>query len=260
MKIALIQMEVVAGNVPVNREKGLSMAREAASYADVLILPEIWTIGYALRDVAQWAEETTGPTITALQEIARSTQTIIISGSLPYRKDGRVYNSAFVVDQTGRLIADYQKIHLFNLMGEERFFAPGNKRCVFPLDQTKAGLAICYDLRFPELFRSLTMDGANLFFMPAEWPASRGSHWRTLIQARAIENQAFFCAVNCVGQHRENIFYGHSMIVSPNGEILAEAAETETIVYGDVDLSQVEVVRNSMSVWPDRRPDLYRWE
>lgn len=258
MKIALIQMKVVAGDGTGNRAHGLAMAEKAAQKADVLVLPEIWTIGYALKDVKQWAEDQSGSTLTALQAIARQSQVTIITGSLPYLQGGRIYNGAFVINAAGDIIGDYQKIHLFNLMGEERFFAPGSKRCVFPLQHTTAGLTICYDLRFPELFRSTTLDGATIIFVPAEWPAARGSHWRTLLQARAIENQIYICAVNCVGQHRENVFYGHSMVVSPNGDIIAEGTDSESIVYAEVDVSVVEQVRKGMSVWQDRRPELYR--
>ncbi|WP_312202271.1 carbon-nitrogen family hydrolase [Anaerospora hongkongensis] len=258
MKVALIQMQVTAGDVAGNRARGLAMAREAAQKAEVIVLPEIWTVGYALKNIDQWAEDQAGPTITALQQIAVDAQATIITGSLPYRKDGQIYNGAFVINPAGEIVGDYQKVHLFNLMGEQRFFAPGNKRCTFPLQQTTAGLTICYDLRFPELYRATTQDGATIIFVPAEWPASRGSHWRTLLQARAIENQIYICAVNCVGQHRDNVFYGHSMIISPTGDIIAEGTETEAIIYGEIDIDVVEQVRKSMSVWPDRRPELYR--
>lgn len=258
MKVALIQMQVIAGNVIENRAHGLALAEEAAQKADVIVLPEIWTIGYALKEIEQWAEEQTGPTITALQLIAKQSQVTIITGSLPYRRDGKIYNGAFVINPAGEIISDYQKVHLFNLMGEQRFFAAGSKRCTFELQHTTGGLTICYDLRFPELFRATTQDGATVIFIPAEWPASRGSHWRTLIQARAIENQIYICAVNCVGQHRENVFYGHSMIVSPNGDIIAEGTGEEAIIYGELDTGMVEQVRKGMSVWQDRRPELYR--
>ncbi len=260
MKIALIQMEIVAGDVASNRSRGLSMAREAASQADIIVLPEIWTTGYALRDVDQWAEDQTSPTITALQELARHTNTTIISGSIPFRCKERIFNGAFVINRAGEIIADYQKIHLFNLMNEQRFFAAGSKRCVFALQDTTAGLAICYDLRFPELFRSMTMDGAKIIFLPSEWPESRGGHWRILAQARAIENQVYICAVNCVGKHRNNVFYGHSMLIAPNGDIIVEGSGQEAILYGLIDLDQVTIMREQMSVWQDRQPELYRWE
>lgn len=258
MKVALIQLEVIAGEVARNREQGLALAKEAAKQADILMLPEIWTTGYALREVGKWAEDINGPTITGLRNIAKEQGITIISGSLPFKRDGKVYNSAFVINGTGEVIADYQKIHLFNLMGEERFFAAGDKRTLFPLSNISAGLAICYDLRFPELFRAMAVDGAKIFFIPAEWPAARGAHWRLLNQTRAVENQVYVCAVNCVGRHRENVFYGHSMVVSPNGEIIVEAGNEEGIFYGDIDLAAIEEVRQAMSVWGDRRPELYK--
>lgn len=258
MKVALIQMEVVAGDVAVNRANGLRMAHEAAKQADVVILPEIWTTGYALRNVEEQAENEHGPTLTGLKEIAQTYQTTIISGSIPFCTDEKIFNSAFVINPAGELIACYHKIHLFQFMGEERFFAPGMERCTFPLHGTTAGLAICYDLRFPELFRSLTMDGATMIFLPAEWPAARGEHWRTLVQARAIENQVYLCAVNCAGQHRSHAFYGHSLLVGPGGDIIAEGGAGEEILYGEIDPGQVGAIRQNMPVWKDRRPALYR--
>ncbi len=144
-----------------------------------------------------------------------------------------------------------------SFLGEDRFFAPGRQRSVFGIDGTTAGLAVCYDLRFPELFRALASDGARIVFLPAEWPAGRARNWRVLNQARAIDNQIYICAVNCVGRHKEIDFYGHSMVVAPDGDILAEGGEDEDIIYCEVDPAMVGTVRAGWNVWADRRPDVY---
>lgn len=257
MKIAMVQMKVTAGDVAGNKERGLKLINEAALQADTIVLPEIWTIGYALKSVAEAAETMDGQLLTTLAGIASAQKVNIIAGSLPVKSSDKIYNCAIVIDKYGNVGACYQKVHLFSMYGEERFFAAGNKLCRFALDEATAGLGICYDLRFPELFRTLALGGALIVFVPAEWPAARGSHWRTLVQARAIENHMYVCAVNCVGEHKGSPFFGHSLLVSPDGEIVAEGGESEEIIYGDVDFNTVAESRKAMPSFNDRRPDLY---
>lgn len=257
MKIAMVQMKVISGNVAENRMRGLTLAAEAARQADVIVLPEIWTTGYGLRNIQEDAEDETGPTFSGLKKIAVDQGVIIISGSIPLRRDDRIYNGLIVIDRSGKTIADYQKIHLFSLFQEANFFAPGNQRCVFEIDGVAAGTVICYDLRFPELIRAMAIDGMKLLFAPAEWPAARGEHWRLMNQARAVENQIFVCAVNCVGEHKGSPFYGHSLLIDPNGKILAEGSGEEEIIIGEIDLTVLESVRKNMTIWQDRRPEMY---
>jgi predicted amidohydrolase len=258
MKVALIQMTVVAGDVDANRSRGLAMAETAAAQAEIIVMPEIWTTGYALRQVETLAEEETGPTVSAIRELARKRGVTIVAGSLPLKRDGLIYNSSVVIGPQGETKASYDKIHLFSMTGEERFFAPGNRRVTFDHGGLTAGVAICYELRFPELFRSLTMDGAQVVFMPSEWPVARVEHWRTLTRARAIENQVYICAVNCVGEHRGSPFCGHSLLIGPTGDILADGGAEEGIIYGEINAETVAEARKNMQVWQDRRPEAYR--
>lgn len=260
MKIAMLQMEIVAGDREGNTGKGLALVAEAAAKADVIILPEIWTTGYALKNVAAAAEHTDGPLMTRLAGIAGSQRVHIIAGSVPVSRNGRVYNTTLVIDRQGTVVASYEKVHLFSLYGEERFFAPGTKLGMLALDNMTAGVAICYDLRFPELFRSLALQGAQAVFVPAGWPAARGHHWRTLAQARAIENHLYVCAVNCVGSYKGSPFYGHSLLVDPEGVILAEGDDRETIIYGEINPARVTEARKVMLTFADRRPDIYTCE
>ncbi len=256
MKIAMVQMNVVSGNIEQNRRHGLELTRLAAETADVIVLPELWTSGYSLRQVAAFAETETGPTIQGLSEIARHKQVVIIGGSVAFRQGSSIYNGLFVVTRAG-LLADYQKIHLFSLLNEGDFFAAGQILCLFDLAGRTAGAAICYDLRFPEIFRSLALQGAAIIFVPAEWPTARGDNWRVLVQARAIENQIFICAVNCVGQHKNQPFLGHSLLVGPDGTIVTEGDAQENIFYGEIDFTAVDEARRSMTILTDRREDLY---
>jgi len=257
MRIAMVQMRIDAGDVTANRERGLAMAEEAAGRADVVVMPEIWTTGYALRQVALLAEDDKGPTLTGLKAIAARHGATIVAGSLPLRRHGKVYNEAVAVGPAGTTVASYAKVHLFSMYGEERFFAAGDRLCIFSAAGMNAGLAVCYDLRFPELFRSLTAGGALMIFLPSEWPTVRLEAWRTLNRARAMENQVYMCAVNCVGEHRGGPFGGHSLLIGPGGEILADGGREEGIVYCEADPAVVAATREGMKVWQDRRPEVY---
>lgn len=257
MKVAMVQMRIIAGDVAGNRSRGLTMADEAAANADVVVLPEIWTTGYALRQVATLAEDENGPTLTGLRAIAARRAATIVAGSLPLRRHGKVYNEAVAISPDGATVASYAKIHLFSMYGEERFFAGGDRRGLFTAAGMKAGLAVCYDLRFPELFRALTAEGAQIIFLPSEWPAARIEPWLTLNRARAMENQVYMCAVNCVGEHRGGPFGGQSLLIGPGGEIVAAGEAGEAIVYGEADPAVVADTRENMKVWQDRRPETY---
>ena len=258
MRIAMIQMEVKAGDVEENRHRGLTLARQAALQAEVLVLPEIWTTGYRLKDLDSWAEEAEGPLLNSLKQIARQHAVWIITGSVPLRRDQGVYNTMLAISPDGVVVAQYDKVHMFSLYGEEKYFQPGNKHALFSLSGTKAGMAICYDIRFPELFRLLAVDGAEIVFVAAEWPQVRSDHWRLLNQSRALENQIYVVAVNCVGEHKGLTFHGHSLVISPEGVILAEGSDKEEIVVADIDLTLVSRARQAMTIWADRRPDLYK--
>jgi len=259
MKVGLIQMEVIAGEVAINRKKALAMMENAVEQGcKLVVLPEIWTTGYALKNISALAETVEGPTLTALCAFAKEKAVEIVTGSLPIRDNGKIYNNAFVINKTGDIVASYRKIHLFSLMGEERFFQPGDKPVIFDLDCGKASLLICYDIRFPELARTLALGGAKVLFVPAEWPSLRGDHWRVLNIARAIENQLVVLAVNCVGYHKHNIFYGHSMAVDPWGRVLGQGSDEEAVLVAEIDVSLVEKVRAEMPIFADRRLDVYK--
>ncbi|MDT8901810.1 carbon-nitrogen family hydrolase [Anaeroselena agilis] len=257
MKIAMVQMRIIAGDVAANRARGLALAAEAAANAAVVVLPEIWTTGYALRQVADMAEDQDGPTLTGMREIAAREGVTVVAGSLALRRQGRIYNESVVIGPDGSTIANYAKIHLFSMTGEERFFAAGDRRCLFDVGGLRAGLAICYDLRFPELFRLLAGDGAQVVFMPSEWPLVRALPWQVLCRARAMENQTYICAVNCVGEHRGSPFAGQSLLIAPDGEIVAAGGAEEAVIYGEIDPAAVAAVRETMKVWQDRRPEVY---
>ena len=169
-----------------------------------------------------------------------------------------MYNTAYVFDRQGARLAAYDKTHLFTPMGEHEHYAAGDHLTTFSLDGHKCGLLICYDLRFPELFRTLALQGVELLLLPAQWPAARRYHWETLTAARAIENQFFLAACNSCGTAGKTVFGGASRILGPRGELLAAAGASEEIVTAALDFSVLAEVRNSINVFHDRRPELYR--
>jgi len=259
MRIALVQMDVAYGDVAANHAKARAFIVEGlARGAELFVFPELWTTGYKLKEIGKMAETLAGKTLAMLCRTARENNVAIIAGSIPELCDGKIYNAACAIDKDGRIVGRYRKIHLIGLMEEDLYLSPGEERCSFPIASTTAGLIICYDLRFPELPRVLALQGARVLFVPAEWPAVRGHHWRMLNIARAIENQIFVVAVNRVGSDPDNVFFGHSLAVDPWGEIIVEGSETqEELLIVDIDPKFVENVRSRVPVFQDRRPACY---
>jgi predicted amidohydrolase len=211
-------MKVEEKNRRLNIEHALTLLKGVSGRADAAVLPEVWTTGYSLGALHKEAEEPGSPLLVAIAEIAKAGRLAVVAGSVPFRRpDGKIYNTTLVFDKNGDIIADYDKIHMFSLYNEEKYFQPGEKKAQAVLGGINCGLAICYDLRFPELFRALALNGAEAIFLPAEWPSSRGAAWQLLLRARAVENQLYVCAVNCTGKFKNDRFYGHSAIISPSG-------------------------------------------
>ena len=256
MKIALLQLEVLEKNKAANVAHGLQLAREAAASHDLVVLPEVWTTGYSLGHLAEEAETESSPVIAELQKIARENSCAILAGSVPMCHDEKIYNTSVAIAKTGELVNKYDKVHLFGLFNEEQFFAPGNNFKAYALDGLCCGSTICYDLRFPELFRHLALQGAKIIFCPAEWPEARGDIWRLLAQARAAENHTFVVAVNCAGSFKGAPFYGHSMVIAPSGKILAEAGRQEEVISCEIDLAEVDKVRSRLNALADVRKEL----
>jgi omega-amidase len=168
-----------------------------------------------------------------------------------------VYNSAALFSPRSGVLGAYRKIHLFAPMGEPSYIAPGESPLTLDTPWGRAGIAICYDLRFPELLRRYAAEGAQMLFLPAEWPEARLNHWRTLVQARAIENQYFVIACNAVGEHNDTVYGGHSMIVDPWGELVVEGGRDEALLTVQINTDYANEIRQQMPVLDDRRVNLY---
>ena len=261
LTLALAQMDIILGDRQANLARGRELAQEAAARgANLLILPELWTTGYDLARAAELAEPIPdGPSARVLADWAQELD-LWITGSMLERTPAGLFNAAPLFGPRGQILGPYRKIHRFGPMTEDRWLEAGCEPGLFDPPWGKTGVAICYDLRFPELFRRYALAGARLILLPSQWPAPRRHHWRTLAQARAIENQCFVAAVNRVGQDRENVFGGHSMLVGPWGEIIAEAGETPELLIAAIDLAQADAARQRIPVLDDRRPECYSQE
>lgn len=256
--IALGQMDVQLGQPALNVARAAEMAAQAAAQgADLLLLPELWSTGYDLERAPQYAATMTEGVFAQTAVLAQQHHLAIVGSCLADLGEGRVGNTAVYLDAHGRLQATYSKTHLFRLMQEEQYLTPGDSLTLAQTPWGPVGLAICYDLRFPELFRRYALEGARLILLPAEWPQPRLAHWRTLLRARAIENQLFVVACNRVGTSKGQTFFGHSCVIDPWGETVVEMGEEEGLETAVLDLSLVDSVRAKIPIFADRRPDLY---
>jgi omega-amidase len=256
LTVSIAQFEIKAGNPRVNLPTAQGWITEAARRgSDLVVLPELWDNGYALDKAASVASPLGGGLFAEIAALSR-TANIHIIGSMLEKRGVGVYNSAAVFAPRG-VLGVYRKIHLFELMNEGAFLAAGESPLTLDMPWGRTSVAICYDLRFPELLRRYGIEGSKLLILPAEWPHPRLNHWRTLVQARAIENQYWVVACNAIGEHNGTTYCGHSMVVSPWGEIMAEAGETETMLTLKINTDQVDEIRKKMPVFNDRRPHLY---
>jgi len=255
LSASALQFNLSVGNINQNLEKGFAaMRRATAAGAQLAVLPEMWSCGYDYRNLVALAAETPR-VLKRWQEVSRETGLVCV-GSLPEAEAGKIYNTAYLID-CGELLASYRKLHLFSTMQEDRFLAAGETVLVEDTSLGRLGVAICYDLRFPELFRKLALAGAEIICLPAEWPKPRQEHWNTLLRARAIENQLFIVAANCCGMQGKLDFFGHSQLVSPLGNLLAYAGEEETELVAEFDFAEMEAYRKQIDTLGDRRADIY---
>jgi omega-amidase len=260
-KIAAIQMDIAYQNPDHNRLHVEELVKQAMrSEPDVLVLPETWTTGYSeniFHNIHKYAEAENGPTMSAIREMASKYSVWFISGSFPERDGADVYNTVYLINRSGGIVGKYRKMHLYSAMGEHIAFANGEDMPVWSTEFGPVGMMTCYDIRFVELSRTYAMRGAKIIFVVSNFPNPKVHHWRTLLQARAIENQVYIVACNRVGAAENCTYFGHSLMIDPWGEILAEGAEDETILIGEVDLSHVAQVRKTIPMFWDRQPQSY---
>lgn len=259
---ACLQGDVLRGDVAQNVatfERLLRIARESG--ARLAVLPEMWSTSFArefdqdLIDAAREADRRLAALSAELD--------LMVVGSALEAADGKLYNRATLFDQ-GRILATYRKIHLFSPNAENRQMAAGHQPVVVETRLGRLGLIVCYDIRFGELTRWYFYHGADLLIVPAQWPEARASHWRALVDARAVENQCFVVACNRTGSEGslktadQLLFPGNSRVVDPMGEVLASGRGEEAPILASIELRKVRAMRRTMPIEKDRRPALYR--
>lgn len=261
MNVSVIQMDMHPLAGAANFDRAEALVRRAAGEAapDVIVLPETWNTGFMPGgDLAAACDENARAVRARFSPLARELNVNIVAGSVSNRRDGKIFNTACVFDRTGACLAEYDKTHLFTPMGEHEVYAPGGHLATFTLDGVRCGLLICYEVRFPELWRTLALRGAEVVFLPAQWTAARQYHWETLTAARAIENQLFVVSCNACGERGGVIYGGFSRIIDPLGAVLAQGGGEEEIITASLDLSCIAPLRAAVPVFRDRRPELYR--
>ena len=267
MKVAAVQMSSTPDKRQ-NFETAEALMREAASEgAELLALPELWSC-HGLDEVyRENAEQIPGPTTEFLGSLARELGVYVLGGSILESEPGKrkLHNTSTFFDPSGSLTAVYRKVHLFDVKAPDREYlesktiAPGGEIVTTKAGVATLGLSVCYDLRFPELYRMLTLDGAEILAVPAAFTLQTGKdHWELLLRARAVENQAFVIAPAQWGRKADGRWtYGRSMIVDPWGTVLATCPDRDGFALATLDLDYLDLFRRNFPALTNRRPEVY---
>lgn len=264
MKIALAQLRIEPGDAAGNVDRAEAAIVEAADRgSDVVCLPEVFTVGYfSFSAYAEHAEGLSGPTLSRLSAVARANDIAVVAGTVIEdlaRTDGGpadegLANTAVFFDREGRRRAVYRKRHLFGYDSREsELLVPGQRLPTVSFEGFEIGVSTCYDLRFPELYRSLADAGATLVFVPSAWPYPRVEHWELLARARAVENLCYVAAANGTGEFEDATLLGRSTVYDPWGTVLAGSGDDPTLVTASVDPDRVDSVRAEFPALDDRR-------
>lgn len=255
-----------------DKELNLKFAREyieetVSTGSQLIALPEMFNCPYSKEYFGSYAEEfPQGQTIKMLSDLARKHSVYLVGGSIPEKEDNRLYNTSFVFGPEGQLLAKHRKIHLFDIdipgqisFKESETLSSGETITIFETPFCRIGVAICYDIRFPELTRLMALKGIQLLVLPGAFNMITGpAHWDLTMRARALDNQIFVAAVSPARDVAGGyVAYGHSIVVDPWGNVLAEADETPTIVTTVIDLKQLKLVREQLPLLKHRRPQIY---
>lgn len=262
LRVSCLQWDIQKGDVAENLRVARELLEEASEGGTRLcVLPELWASSFMGDDTPS----VMGAIEEAHERLREWTEEFglcAIGSGNELTEDGKLYNRAHVFDR-GQLLGSYRKIHLFTPLGEERWFTGGDEPLIVDTDFGRLGIAICYDLRFPELIRYLYRQGAEILVMPAQWPEARAAHYRILNRARAVENQCFVAACNRCGiepslvSGKDVKYPGNSLLVDPTGEILEQGHGETGVVSATFELRQVQLIRRAIPVGKDRRDDVY---
>ncbi|MDI6780931.1 MAG: nitrilase-related carbon-nitrogen hydrolase [bacterium] len=238
MRIACIQMDVVLGDVHANLNRSMELIDHiAADKPDIICLPELFTTGYCLHEAKRLAEQVPCNTTHILSQKSREIGCFLIGGSIIEQEGDSLYNTSVVFNRSGDIAAKYRKIHLFQPFEEDLYLMPGDRTVTIDTEICKIGVIICYDLRFPELFKELKANGAKIVFVVAEFPNPKLSQWKTLLQDMARDNCIHVVGVNRVGSDERSSFFGHTLIAlssGSSGEIMVEMGGYEGVLVADI--------------------------
>lgn len=258
LTISLAQMQITLGDTAANLKKAAEWTAEAARRgSDLIIFPEMWTTGCDWPNIEKLSTQQ-AEVIEEVALLARKHNIWLNGSMLALDEAGKPSNTSILFDPQGQQAGLYRKIHLFGVMNEDEHLAPGQHLTTVETAWGQSGLAICYDLRFAEMFRTYALNGVNMVYLPAEWPHPRLAHWQTLLRARAIENQMYMVGCNAVGSDGTYTFFGHSAIIDPWGNAVVEGGESELLLTAAIETDMVAEVRQKIPVFKDRRPELYR--
>lgn len=266
--VAVCQMPVTEDKER-NLRKAEELIRKSAERETVnmVVLPEMFNCPYENKYFPLFAETYPGKTTNFLARLAKELNLYLIGGSIPEKEGNSIYNTSYVFNPEGVLIAKHRKMHLFDIdiqggisFKESDTLGAGNTITLFDTVYCKVGLAICYDMRFPELIRLMALKGAEVIIIPAAFNMTTGpAHWKELLKIRALDNQVYFIAASPARNLEANYHaYGYSSIINPWGEKIAEATEGEEIIYGEIDLEYVNQIRNQLPLLKHRRTDRYQ--
>ncbi|HAB51969.1 MAG: hypothetical protein A2315_07885 [Ignavibacteria bacterium RIFOXYB2_FULL_35_12] len=251
MKISLFQFAPEWENKTANKEKILSLLKKKSELGKILVFPEMTLTGFTM-SVTTMAEKLIGDTVTFFSGIAKCYNTNLFAGVI--EKDGKNYfNTLVYLNPSGMLKAKYRKIHPFAYSNENKYYKGGKLPIVINLSGIKIGLSICYDLRFPELFRLYAKEKVDLIINIANWPDTRIDHWRTLLKARAIENQCYVAGVNRVGNDTKLHYNGFTSLFDPMGREIISLKDKEKILTAEIDKNYVREVRKTLPFLNDMR-------
>lgn len=236
-EVTILQLDCsTSESVPHRVERVLRMVEREAPGTDLMLLPELWNItAFDLASAREHAQPLDGPLMSALATLARKHGIWLHGGSFCERDGDALHNTSVLFDSTGDMVAFYRKIHVFTYAREHDTMTPGTELVVVETPLGTTGLATCYDLRFPEMFRAMTAAGAEAFLITSGWPTKRIAHWDALLPARAIENQSWVVACNQVGDQKGLALGGHSVVIDPTGATLARGGESEQVIRASTD-------------------------
>ena len=266
VKIALCQMNVI-DNKDENLKKASLMIEKACKNSDFIVLPEMFNCPYSNDKFIEYCEnESDSYTLKKISSLASQNNVYILAGSIPEKEDEKLYNTSYLFDRKGEIIAKHRKMHLFDIDVKDRItfkesdvLTAGDEFTVVETEFGKIGIGICYDIRFPELARIMVENGALILFYPGAFNMTTGpAHWELLFRSRALDNQVYCIGVApALNKDASYHSFGHSIITSPWGEVIGEASDKEEIIYGEIDLTEIKKIREELPLLKNKREDLY---